>query len=133
MEHRLVFYPKNHLVVLYTHGMATTDGLRALVTDLLAHPNWVPGMTILADHRELNFHALSAADVEIFRHFIKTKKDSIGPARVATIVKDPSSYGMTRMWEIPLEDEVRFDHRVFYIGNDAKAWLGLSIDDEPLL
>jgi hypothetical protein len=36
------------------------------------------------------------------------------------------------MWEIPLEDAVTFDHRVFYSANDAKAWLGIEIDDQPL-
>jgi hypothetical protein len=133
MEHKLIFYPKKHLVVICTYGVATIEGFKAFAKDLLEHANWVQGMTILADHWELNFSVLSTADVENFRHFIKTNAERIGNARIATIVKDISSYGIARMWEIPLEDAVTFAHRVFYSSNDAKAWLGIDIDDKPLI
>lgn len=133
MKHKIIFYPEKHLVIIYTGGVATIKGFEAFVNEVLGHPDWVTGMIVIADHRQLDFTGLSTADVENFRHFIKTNAKRIGSARIATIVKDKSSYGLTRMWEIPLEDAVTFDHCVFYSPADAKAWLGIEIVDAHLL
>jgi hypothetical protein len=70
MEHKLTFYPKQHLVVASTRGVATIEGFEAFANDLLGHANWVPGMTLLADHRDLTFSELATFDVEKFRRFM---------------------------------------------------------------
>lgn len=131
MTYKLRFYPKQCLVVIYTYGFATFDGFVALATDLLEDANWVRGMTILIDHSKLNFGAVSTVDVDNWRDFIRTNSDRIGPSRIATIVQRILDYDLVRMWEIPLEDAVGFEHRVFSSIDDAKTWLGIEIDDEP--
>ncbi|BBO16946.1 conserved hypothetical protein [Candidatus Brocadia pituitae] len=119
MEHEFIFYPKKNFVIIRTHGHATLEGFKIFVIDLLNDTQWVKGMTILVDHRDVDFNGISKSDVDTYRNFIVENSDIIGPARIAAVMSEALGYGLGRMWEIPLRCEVAFEHHVFYSINDA--------------
>lgn len=127
MEHKFIFYPEKYFVIIRTHGYATLDGFKAFVTDLLQDTNWVRGMSILVDHRDVDFSGISKVDVDKYQNFIIAYADIIGPARIAAVMSGVLGYGLGRMWEIPLRCEVVFEHHVFYSIHDAVTWLGIEI------
>lgn len=129
MEHEFIFYPKKNFVIIRTHGHATLEGFKTFVIDLLKDTQWVKGMTILVDHRDVDFNGISKVDVDTYRNFIIENSDIIGPARIAAVVSEALGYGLGRMWEIPLRCEVAFEHHVFYSISDAVTWLGIEVDD----
>ena len=130
MEYELRFHPEKHLAVVITHGLATLEGFKAYTLEIARHPLWSSGLSILSDHRDLNFISFATGDVENYRQFCRKLFSEYpvqsGKIKIATVVSTPFNYGIVRQWEIPLTDIVSAVHRVFMNYEDATAWLAVD-------
>jgi hypothetical protein len=107
--------------VITTHGTATPDGLNAYLTDLAADPRWKQGMTLLIDHRALDWSDITTADLRARAHRVATMPEAAHPTHVALVVGETVAFGLMRMFSTFVDDHI--ERGVFYDIAEAYAWL----------
>jgi hypothetical protein len=122
LDYSIRFGGRPQDVTITTSGSASAQGLIGFVSDLVASPEFRPGMAVLVDHSDLDATTLSAGDVRRFADVVVRLDDRIGAAKVAILVPNALVFGFARMYELAAESaQVR--SRVFYSREDALAWL----------
>jgi hypothetical protein len=130
VEYEITFGGAPQNVTITTSGTASANGLIGFVTDLVASPHYLPGMSILVDHMALDARSLSAADIQALADTVVRLDERIGESRVAIVVPNSLTFGFARMYE-QRAARARLRSRVFYSRAEALAWLAEAVVPEP--
>lgn len=128
MHHILKVDPDHSLFIVETEGDATVEGICAFLDDIVAHPAWRPGMSILLDHRRLSLHNISAKEVEQVSDYFTGISDSLGNGKIALVMNRDVDFGVARAWENMTIDRTSMRPYVFRTLEECQAWV---IDSEP--
>ena len=94
-----------------------------MVDEAMKDSRWRTGTNVIVDYRLSELDTLSGEGTHALANVIKKLKEEIGGGRVAHVVSRAVDYGMIRMWENLVVNEVLFEFRVFYSIDDAKKWV----------
>ena len=113
-------------MAVQTHGEVDAEGLISFTRDLIQHPDWRPGMKVLADHRQSNFSLLNPARRALTEYvdWLRSHADQFVGVRCATLVGSLLGFGAARLWEsITVLRGFTIEHRVFHSEPKAMDWL----------
>jgi hypothetical protein len=122
MVHTLDFGGEDADVTVTTSGMADAAGFAAMNDELVAHPRFRPGMSILVDHSALDVTLLRAGDVQVIARAVTEMASSIGPGAIAIVAPTKVGFGVARMSE-GLAAPAELRTRTFRSRAHAIEWL----------
>ena len=120
VEHSIRFGKGPEDALIETSGKVSVPGLDAVVTALLADRRYLPAMTLLFDHTQLDWQELRAEDHVRRVHIALKAADLIGPKRIAVIASDPRLADARTL----RRDEPAW--QAFTSVEDGRAWLGAA-------
>ena len=108
-----------------TSGDAILQGYYDFTKAVLEHEEWKPGGLILLNHTELNTGPLTIDDVQSIAIISGQYSEQLGTAKVAIVVDRDLDYGMTRMWQVFVENQTisYASAKIFRNRDEAWAWL----------
>ena len=108
-----------------TSGDAILQGYYDFTKAVLEHDEWKPGGLILLDHTKLNTGPLTVDDVQAIAIISGQYSEQLGTAKVAIVVDRDLDYGMTRMWQVLVENQTisYASAKIFRNRDEAWAWL----------
>jgi hypothetical protein len=106
-------------------GDATLQGYYDFTKAILEHEEWKPGGLILINITELNTGPLSIGDVKAIAGISGLNSEQIGKAKVAIAVSRDLEYGMSRMWQIFVQQDAVWyaSEKIFKNRDEAVTWL----------
>ena len=104
-------------------GVFSKDEVLGAIKDMLAHPEFRPGTDALIDLSEVEDVPLSGADVRDKVELDKALLTEIGNARWAFVATRDVVYGLTRMFQLLMND-TPIAVETFRDTRAAEAWLG---------
>ena len=113
------------LATVVVHGVLTEDGIRGFFDAVLRHPDFVPGMHVLADVRDASMD-LSAAAMARLIDFFKRNRGRRGLGNDVIVVGSDVDYGVGRMIEAYTAEPLPYDVRVFRSVREGLQWLVLE-------
>ncbi len=117
-------FDNESFVTIRTSGELSAEGHQLLLSDLIKHPDWKPGMKVLVDQRSASFAAVTLNDIQKISLFVKALKDSLGSGgRCAILLSEKSEFTKVAMWKVITAPEVGFRIEFFDSIEDAKKWL----------
>lgn len=123
MQHRVEADPGEDLIMVTTAGDATVEGIRAFLDDIISHPAWRPGMSILLDHRNLNLSHIKQKGVEQVSDYFASISQALGDGKIALVMNKAVDFGITRAWEIITQDRTNMQIHVFRDLDPARLWI----------
>lgn len=126
MRHSLQVDQSNGLFLITTEGDATVEGIIAFLDDIVAHPLWRSGMSILLDHRNLSISNISAKGVEQVSDYFAGLNQSLGNGKIALVMTRDVDFGMARAWEIMTSDRTNMRINILRSMENAQAWIANS-------
>ena len=122
---------QNRVVLFKAIGTFSSEDLRTCVAAVVADPDFEPDCDHLVDLRRITTFEPSAQDLRA-----RAKRDAanekLNAGRIAIVSSNDIVYGMTRMYEI-LMDDASVSVRTFKTMEEAMTWLGLPIDSAAFL
>ncbi len=115
------------LATVTVQGELNEEGVRGFFDAVFRHPDFKPGMDVLADARDASMD-LSAAAMARLIDFFKRNRDRRGLGNDVIVVGSDADYGVGRMIEAYSEDPLPYDVRVFRSMREGLQWLGLESD-----
>nr|WP_320115318.1 DUF2007 domain-containing protein [uncultured Desulfuromonas sp.] len=117
------FDSEQHHFTATTAGALTAQGMLALGRTLLGHSRWQSGMSVIFDHRHLEFSMATLADLEAIRAFHRSHQNEIGNGRSAFVVGSGRVESWLELWQ--QGDKISSDHRtaVFAKMDEAQTWI----------
>ncbi len=122
------YYPQYNFVITRLVGAPTVDDLKDLIREHAQIRGLQPDFKLLQDHREAIIK-LSYNDMEDLASFVLSES-LIRPKIVATLIKTPLLYGITRMAGAGFEKIGIHIHQPFYVLGEALKWLEIPEDVE---
>lgn len=123
MDYSITFDPAVPYVRLKAWGTITPAAFERMFRELVAHPQWRPGLFILSDYSGIEAANLSAEDIRAMAGFYATIAGRIGPGRSAIVAGGSLEYGLGRMWVSWTEMKVSRQVRIFLSSDEARAWI----------
>lgn len=123
MEYTIMFDNEMSCFIVSATGPATVRDLHDFIDEVLGDERWRSGMNVIVDYRLAELNDLTSSDAHALAGLVKKLKEKVGAGRVAHVVSRAVDFGMIRMWENLIEDQVSFDFRVFYSMDDALGWI----------
>jgi hypothetical protein len=115
----------DHEVVLFrASGEFSGAEMLACLNEVVASPGFQPSFSHLVDLRDVTDFQATAADMRRRAEADKRMETQIDSGRIALVSSRDSVYGMTRMYEI-LMDDAPNETRSFASIGDAAEWLGI--------
>lgn len=114
---------KNDFWQVVTSGQAVVETWKAIHASLFSHPEYQPGMNILMDHRQLETHQLTTANIQAIAQISRSRKASFGSGKLAICVSEEVDYGLVRMWQSYSDDELEIQVKIFRDCKSAEQWL----------
>ena len=115
------------VVSVRTSGLASAADFDASYRQLVAEPEFGPGVKILADHTSLDVSALTLGEVE---KIAAARERWMGSLRVRSAlivgISSPARYGLARMFEALAASQNQDPIGVFETAEEALAWLKAS-------
>ena len=124
MKHRIeAELPKGRLQVV-TEGQGTPQGIIDFLNDVISHPQWKSGMSLLVDHRKLSLKNLDRLDTEtVVDHFVNIR-DRLGSGKCALVMNRDVDFGIARASEMMVSNRTDMEIQVFRSMEEAEKWLG---------
>jgi hypothetical protein len=123
LRHEITVENNGMCLVVTTHGVADIPGIFAFLDDIVSHPQWVPGMQILVDHRDLNLNKIAQDGIrEVSRYFANLSLN-LGNGKIAFVLNRDIDFGIARAWELMTADDVEISIYMFRSIEDARTWL----------
>jgi len=126
MTHTLSVYAGKNLFVVKTDGAGDVGGIVAFLQDIVEHPEWRAGMSILLDHRKLNIHEITQSGVGIVSRFFQSISRQLGDGKLALVMSRDVDFGIARAWQTITADNAEMDIFVFRDFDRAVTWLGVD-------
>lgn len=112
--------------ILRDRGEMTPERGLGWVPTLMARPDYVAGMPLLLDMREIDFSMLDRDGIERLVTGIAEQPGG-GPCATALLVAEDLAFGMTRMFEARVDGVDERLRRVFRDPDAALRWLLESV------
>ena len=132
MCHRITIYKERKLARITARGRVNVLELREIFVNTVGHEDWQAGFNMLCDYSRLELFDVSSQDIDDITEWQNSIDALIGNGRCAWVAVYESVFGMNRMWEL-LSSERSQQIGVFRQADDAFAWLGESVFEEPPL
>ena len=123
MEYTIEFGGTPQDVTITTTGVADAKGLVGLVRDLVASPDFRPGMLILENCLELDVSRLRSSELREQADAVVGLDDRIGASKCAIVVPGPATFGLARMWQAYVDSRAAIESQVFYSLAEGREWL----------
>ncbi len=130
MNHTVTFNPEEGFFRVKTSGQASMDGFADFLRDLFGHQQWEPGTDLLIDHRDLASSTFTADNVTLLAEQAADLDSLMGAGHCAVVVTHLAGYGLARMWQQKLEDQIKQEIRIYRSLPEAEAWLR-QVRDNP--
>lgn len=111
---------------LRIHKISGRFELRELLAELkriYSSPDFDPKMNSLWDLRETDLSAFTSAEIETVRDFVSGSWGADENAKSALVVSKEVDFGLSRMYEVMLEDKVSSQVHIFRDYDKALAWI----------
>lgn len=122
MRHDIVFGDGEADVTVRTFGVADREGFFAFNRELVDHPRYVPGMSVLLDHSELDMTLLSVADLDAVGAFVADLEERVGDGPVAIVAPDAFTFGLLSA-SVDVAQLQALSPRTFATREEAERWL----------
>ena len=108
-----------------TRGEASLEGFDAWVQEGLSDPRYREGMSIIIDHRALDWSGISLGDVHERLELFRRETDRVGRIRAAMVMRAVVDFGLARMYQAYIETQpnLLIEVGVFLSIEDARKWL----------
>ena len=106
-----------------TRGAFDVDDHRRMVKDIISRDFWRPGMSVLFDHRALDFGDTGYAEMRKAADNHLSNDICIGEGKAAILMKSLADYGRGRQFELLTEGQVSARMQVFLDEAQAVRWL----------
>lgn len=113
---------RDYLVVA-TRGAFSVDDHRRMIEDIISRDFWRPGMSVLFDHRELDFGDSGLAVMRQAAENHLARDICIGDGKAAILMKTLADYGRGRQFELLTEGQVGARLQIFRDEAQALHWL----------
>lgn len=128
MEWNIEFEPDADFVRITTQGVFSSRGFREMVTDILSHASWRPGMNTLFDHRNLSFEGVSFATIDAAARNHEQEDSQIGNGKAAILMLPGVSYGTGRQYQELTRDRIQVNLNIFLSEQEALEWLAQTAE-----
>jgi hypothetical protein len=105
-----------------SYGTATVEGLHAVVSEILAHPEFHPGVWVILDETSLDWSSMTAADLRRRADLATGYLAQAGNVRVAIVSPSIVGHGINRQLEA-FAGGFDFDLALVSTLEEARAWL----------
>jgi hypothetical protein len=123
MKHRIESDKTNGLLIVTTEGDAAVEGIFAFLDDIISHPDWLLGMSLILDHRRLNLGPISAQGIEQVSDYFAGISGKLGNGKMAMVMNKDVDFGIARASEIITQDRTNMKLHVFRTLDEAWAWI----------
>jgi len=123
MEIRSTIMKDKNLRTHTVSGVLAVDQLLKHLRGIYASPDFQSDMDVLWDLRDADFSAISSADVESVRDLVKDHWGLSGKSKAALIVSGDQDFGMSRMYEILMDQVTENKVMVFRDRKEAYKWI----------
>jgi hypothetical protein len=113
---------RQYIRIVY-EGLFSVDEQSKAIEDLLSRAFWQPGMSILIDHRKLDFGTTNIPIMQQIGAFHQKNDARIGSGRIAVIMKSLSDFGRGRQFELITKGKVSAKFEIFLEEEKALDWL----------
>jgi hypothetical protein len=115
-------------VIVYADPYTVAEWERTM-TEILAHPISTTPLRLLVDRR---YCQAPAGDfVRQIAAFVRRYEDRFHGASVAIVASDLAGYGVARMTELLVAEQVKCAIRAFRDWNEADRWLDATVTPTP--
>ena len=126
-RHRLAIDPAQHLATTTLSGAIEAREIRDAFEDMLAHPDFAPGMNSLWDLREAQLETISVEAVQRLVAFVAKHSEARGEGRAALVAESDVAFGICRIYEA-FASALPTDVRAFRRLEEATEWLTEGLD-----
>ena len=130
-------YPEHSLVYVKFDGSSEIAEFGAYALSIASEDSrFVKGMNTLLDARLANLPPPEPNEHDNFQSFVnkvKERTDQSPPRKLATVVADISTFGVSRQRSVYISEVDGLESRIFFDMGDALTWLDLSPDFEASL
>ena len=123
MKYNLKIYKDPVYAEVVGHGKATVEDFKQITHELISHAQFVRGINFLHDYRDIYAGHLTLDEVKSIAVMVASNREVLGNGRWAILVNNDLNFGMGRMWEILVSDDVDLDIRVFRDESEALGWI----------
>lgn len=123
MEWTTDFERAERYVVVTTRGLFSPEGHRRMTEDIVSREDWRPGMTVLFDHRQLDF---GDSGLETMQRAVENHRDNdarIGNGKAAVLMNTPVNFVRGRQFQLLTEGRVGARMQIFLNEAEAIRWL----------
>lgn len=108
-----------------TSGEASMEGFTAWMQEGLADPRYREGMSIIIDHRELDWSGVSLGGVQDRIELFKRNAKRVRRIRAAMVMRAAVDFGLARMYQayVELQPDLQMEIGVFLSIEDAREWI----------
>ena len=115
------------IAVFKLSGPLSAESFRSALDELVAHPDFTPGMNILAVFQPGSFARLSLADICSISEYETSKVEQLGAGyKLALVVSSAVDFGMSHMYQTWSEHYPR-ECRIFRSLDEARAWVSADM------
>ena len=108
-----------------SRGKVSLEGFIAWMQEGLSDPRYHDGMSIIVDHRELDFSAILLQDVQERLELFRRETNRVGRIRAAMVMRSAVDFGLARMYEayVEMQPDLQIEIGVFTSIEDAREWI----------
>ena len=99
MKHILKVSEDGSFFNVTTEGDGDVEGIIAFLKDIISHPQWKAGNSILLDHRALRIDKITVSGIDDVSLYFRSINSELGDGKIALVMKRDIDYGITRAWE----------------------------------
>lgn len=125
MKHNSHYDYEPNIIEFDTHGLATTNGIIAMLHSAIELCTQNETADIIVDHSDLDASQISKDDVLTISHHFTKAIDIFKTRKIAHIAAEDLQYGLIRMWQILVDIEGFPDLPLMVFRNKKSAieWL----------
>jgi len=123
MEFTCAFHDELGILEVIAEGKAMVDDYERIVVAILEHPNFRKGLPTLHDQRNVTLSHRSNDDIRMIAHIGRKYFKAFGMAKWAVVMPTDVQYGMTRMWQMFVDEYLKAVPMIFRDRDEAIAWL----------
>ena len=123
MKYTLEIDAENTVRTITTRGIGTQKRIEALLEELFSHLQWKPGMSLLFDHRELQFKNNHQSVMITFSDFLIRAGSNLGNGKLAVVMDAEFDWNILKAWELITASQIQMEIGIFRSIDNAKAWV----------
>jgi hypothetical protein len=108
-----------------SRGEASLEGFYAWAQEGLSDPRYREGMSVVVDHRELDWSHISLKDVQERIELFERDSPRFGRIRTAMVMRATVDFGLARMYQayVELQPDLQIEIGVFTSIEAAREWI----------